>query len=450
MNYSERLSNVTVVGAAGKMGRGIMLLMLKEVARLQLLSENSTMRFTVNALDLSMDGLNDLMVYLRHQMTRWAERNIVAIRQVYRQRVDLVENGDIVNAYVTETLVKVRLITQTADAAQSTVIFEAASEDKALKVRLLKALEEATKVEPWYFTNTSSIPVHELDDAVKLNGRILGFHFYNPPPVQRLVELIATPLVTREMTVFANLLVQNLGKIAVPSHDVAGFIGNGHFMREVLEGTKMVETLAERMGFVDAVVVVDRITRDFLMRPMGIFQLADYVGIDVVRFILKVMDERNSTESLYSQLIDDLFNQGVKGGQHADGTQRNGFFQYKKNLITGVYSLQARRYILLEEVNQRCEAWIGAYPVGLIAWKDLRQEKDADGLVEGIFESMRMRRTPAVDLALNFAMRSREIGLQLVEQGVAYTPHDVNVVLRNGFYHAWGVVNDFVGRGVML
>ena len=78
----------------------------------------------------------------------------------------------------------------------------------------------------------------------------------------------------------------------MPSNDVAGFIGNGHFMRDALHGVAEVERLAAECGFVEAVYMVNRVSQDFLVRPMGIFQLIDYVGLDVCQCILGVMNDR--------------------------------------------------------------------------------------------------------------------------------------------------------------
>ena len=66
--------------------------------------------------------------------------------------------------------------------------------------------------------------------------------------------------------------------MVVPSNDVAGFIGNGHFMRDILYATREVEKLQKEFGFVEAIYAMNRISQDYLIRPMGIFQLIDYVG----------------------------------------------------------------------------------------------------------------------------------------------------------------------------
>jgi len=84
----------------------------------------------------------------------------------------------------------VRPVTSMATAYNSNLIFEAVSENRALKVKLLSDIDQNNENKPWFFTNTSSVPIGLIEDEAGLDGRVIGFHFYNPPAVQRLVELI--------------------------------------------------------------------------------------------------------------------------------------------------------------------------------------------------------------------------------------------------------------------
>jgi len=108
---------------------------------------------------------------------------------------------------------------------------------------------------PWFLTNTSSIPIGYLDKEAKLDGRVLGVHFYNPPAVQKLVEVIKTDNTDPELPEFATMFIKSLRKIEVPSYDFAGFIGNGHFMRDALYGMSEATKLTAQMSFVEAVYV---------------------------------------------------------------------------------------------------------------------------------------------------------------------------------------------------
>ena len=96
MNYEDKLQNVSVLGAAGKMGSGILLLTAVEMADLQLKPENKSKTFALNAIDVSPAALSGLFLYLKAQVRKIAEKKMVALREVYKDRADLIENGEII------------------------------------------------------------------------------------------------------------------------------------------------------------------------------------------------------------------------------------------------------------------------------------------------------------------------------------------------------------------
>ena len=97
MNYSDKFENVTVLGAAGKMGSGILLLTALEMADLSLNPENKGKQFVINAMDVSSEALFGLMKYIRGQILKAAEKKTVQLRSFYTDRVDLIENEEIIN-----------------------------------------------------------------------------------------------------------------------------------------------------------------------------------------------------------------------------------------------------------------------------------------------------------------------------------------------------------------
>jgi len=161
MNYAERLENVTVLGASGKMGSGILLLTALEMADLSLKPENKDKQFVLNAVDVSDKALDGLMKYLKVQVQKAAEKKIVALRKVYEECCDLVDNKEIVDRYVSDVCALVRPTTALESAYASGLVFEAVIENPALKIKLLSQINKNSAKTPWFFTNTSSIPVHE-------------------------------------------------------------------------------------------------------------------------------------------------------------------------------------------------------------------------------------------------------------------------------------------------
>ncbi|MDD3877344.1 MAG: 3-hydroxyacyl-CoA dehydrogenase family protein [Bacteroidales bacterium] len=444
MNYTEKLQNVTVLGAAGKMGSGILLLTAIEMADLSLKPENKGKLFVLNAMDTSSEGLKGLMKYLKTQILKAAEKKIVGLRDVYKDRKDLIDNSDIINQYVEDVLFIVRPTLNIEAAYDSTVIFEAIKEDPDLKVKVFSQINQNNKKSPWFCTNTSSIPIKLIDSKANLGGRVLGVHFYNPPAIQKLVEIIKPANADAELVEFALMLAKNLKKIVVPSNDYAGFIGNGHFMRDALYGIEQTEKLTNKFTFPEALYIINKITQDFLIRPMGIFQLIDYVGIDVCQYIMSVMNPYLKDEDLHSNLLDKMLELGVRGGQNSDGSQKDGFLKYEKGKPVAVYNINSKSYTLITDIQTKCDDALGKLPLSIQPWKAVVGNKDKESIFITYFNELKATETMGGELARDYAKRSKDIGLKLVADNVALNENDVNTVLLTGFFHAYGPINDYL------
>ncbi len=441
----DYLKDVTVLGAAGKMGSGISLLLLLEMAKLQARTTGKASGARLHLIDVSDQALDDLNGYLRAQLTRFAEKSINDLRAFYQDRADLIENREIINAFVDEALVNVRLDTDITKAKHSDMIFEAIIEDVAVKNQLLSKIKEVSTKKPYFFTNTSSIPITQLDDGAGLDGRIIGYHFYNPPAVQKLVELIVPKNTEKELVELSYELGKRLRKKLIPSNDVAGFIGNGHFMRDLLFGLELAGELGADVRDYEALYIVNRVTQDLMLRPMGIFQLIDYVGVDVCRLILKSMRDNLNDDTLHSDVLDRLMELGVKGGQRANGSQKDGIIKYVKNRPAGFYSLDKQDYVMTGDGDWvgKCDQKIGAFPDGHVPWKTLLGDPGRDSVLKVYFKNLFSSSTFGAALSRRYLENSRHIAHQLVSDGIANTVDDVNGVLLSGFYHIYGAENDF-------
>ncbi len=445
MNYEERLQNVTVLGAAGKMGSGILLLTAVEMADLSLKPENKGKTFVLNAVDVSDEALHGLMGYLRTQVRKIAEKKTVLLRKLYADREDLIENFDIIDEYIFDVMNIVRPVNALEAAYNSHMVFEAIKEDPELKVKIFKQIKENSKVDPWFFTNTSSIPITELDENAGLDGKIIGFHFYNPPAVQKLVEVIRAKGTKDEVHDFAMQYAKNLRKVVVPSNDFAGFIGNGHFMRDALYGIQEAERLAGELGgLVKGIYAINKVTQDYLVRPMGIFQLIDYVGVEVCSYIMSVMNPYLENEDLHSDLLDRMVEQGVTGGQYSSGAQKDGFLKYEKGRPVAIYDIDAKEYVPIESFAAEVDEKLGNPPASLKPWKAVNFSKKKADLLDEIFTEMNAMDTLGAQLAKAYNKRSNEIGRLLVDMKVANNDEDVNTVMLTGFYHAYGPINNYL------
>ena len=444
MEYTERLQNVSVLGAAGKMGSGILLLTALEMADLSLQPENKGKHFVLNAIDVCSECLNGLIEYVKTQALKNGEKKIVYLRKLYADRKDLIENQEIIDQYVWDVLKIIRPSTRLESAYDSNIVFEAVIENPELKNKLLSQIKQNASKDVWFFSNTSSIPITELDEAAGLDGRLIGFHFYNPPAIQKLVELIQGKKTLEDLKTFALQYAKKLRKVVVESNDFAGFIGNGHFMRDALHAIKEVEKLSSEMSFVESLYAINKVSQEYLVRPMGIFQLIDYVGVDVCQYIMSVMNPYLENEDLHSSLLDKMMEMGVKGGQNSDGSQKDGFLKYEKGKIAGIFNPETKEYVGIDKIAATVDSKLGAMPTNTVAWKSTLRMKNKDEVLAKMFDEIAGMNTMGAQLAKTYMQESRRIGQLLVDMNVAKNADDVNTVMMTGFYHAYGPINDYL------
>lgn len=447
MDLSERLENVAVLGAAGKMGSGISLLLTRELARTKLTPEGKGKVFRLALIDMNETALDGLMSYLRAQLLKIAEKSVGDLRGLYADRTDLVENGEMIQEFVASALSVLRPSTDMSAISGARLVFEAVFENEDLKLDVLGRARKTAHPDAWFLTNTSSIPIGGLDKKLELGGRLVGYHFYNPPAVQRLLELITTKETLPELTRGGEELAKRLGKKVFPANDIAGFIGNGHFMRDGLHAIAEADRLRKGGDWAPALYKVNRVSQEWLVRPMGIFQLIDYVGVDVTQMILRVMNKYLPGQGLQSDFIDALVEKKVLGGQHHDGSQKDGILQYKKGRPVAVYELDKGEYVPFDSpgLAEAADKELGPLPDGYRPWKALLADKGKKDVLDSHFAALKKSGTEGSRLAMDYLKASKAIGEKLLSDGVANGPDDVNGVLTNGFYHLYGPINDYTG-----
>jgi 3-hydroxyacyl-CoA dehydrogenase len=441
MDLIRKMENVSVLGAAGKMGSGILVLLSFEMAKLKI-GKKEDKEFVLNAIDVSQEALSNLLGYVKSQLLKHAEKNIVELRTWYQDREDLIDNEEIINQFVDDVMAMIHTSTRIETAYNSQLIFEAIKEDKALKVKLFSQIKQ-NNPGAWFLTNTSSIPIGGIEKEAGLIGDVIGYHFYNPPVIQKLLEIIKTDNTNDDLAAFSVNLAKSMRKVVVQSRDVAGFIGNGHFMRDALYAIKLVEELSKTEGWAKAFFLVDTISRDLLVRPMGIFQLLDYVGIDVTRFILESMQPSFPNETLSNAVLNDLFDKDVKGGQYADGSQKDGIFKYQKGRIMEVYDLEQGKYIITENIEMDCAAIMGELPTTKVYWKSVVRDSNKAEQLQKFFGELHQIDSVGANLAIAYGKNSKAIGQMLVDTKVAESKEDVNTVMETGFFHAYGPINEY-------
>ena len=426
MQIESVLGSAAVIGAGGKMGSGIALLAAELMAGLEL-DGHRTGGLTL--IDSRPQSIEPLRAYLEKHLLRRARRRLRDEREA--------------RSFSDRAMALVSTAAGLEAARDCTLLFEAVPESEDLKAGLLRRLRKTCPPEALFLSNTSSIPIRRLDEAAGLDGRVVGFHFYNPPAVQKLLELIPGEGTRPGLVRLAEELTRRFGKTVVRSRDVAGFIGNGHFIREGLYAAACAARLRDEFGEPEAIYAVNAITEVGLLRPMGIFQVIDYAGIDVFAAILGVMERCIEGESFPSELFARMVAEGRPGGQHGDGSQKDGFFQYDGRRRAGVYDCAAGEYRPLDDGRlPRVDDALGALAEPGMDWSEVRAAGDPKALIRAHFQRLAETDGRGAAMALEYASESRRIAARLVGDGVAASAEDVDTVVTNGFHHLYGPLDE--------
>ncbi|HEU4752971.1 MAG TPA: 3-hydroxyacyl-CoA dehydrogenase NAD-binding domain-containing protein, partial [Armatimonadota bacterium] len=162
-------------------------------------------------------------------------------------------------------------------------VIEAIVEELDAKADLMRTLGRLCREEAVLATNTSSISITSLGTASGRPQRTVGMHFFNPPPVMRLVEVVAGLRTAPEVVEAAARMAERLGKVPVLSKDRPGFLSNRILMPMLNEAFRALE---EGVG---TAADIDQVMKLGMNHPMGPLELADFIGLDVCLAIMEVL-----------------------------------------------------------------------------------------------------------------------------------------------------------------
>jgi 3-hydroxybutyryl-CoA dehydrogenase len=205
--------------------------------------------------------------------------------------------------------------------ADREMVIEAVAEDEGTKVAVFKKLDAViTDRQAILATNTSSIPIIKLAVATSRPEQVIGMHFFNPVPVLRLVEVIASLLTSAETTARVHeYAIDSLNKRVISSPDRAGFVVNALLIPYLLSAVRMLESGFASAEDIDTGMVVG------CAHPLGPLALTDLIGLDTTLAV---------AESLYAEfkephlapppLLSRMTQAGLLGRKSGQG-----FFAYK-------------------------------------------------------------------------------------------------------------------------
>jgi len=199
------------------------------------------------------------------------------------------------------------------------LIIEAVPEDEELKLSVMDEIDQIVSEQTIIASNTSSIPIAQLAQAVRRPERVLGLHFFSPVPVMRLVELVIALDTGAETVAAATEFVERLGKTPIETRDRSGFIVNMLLVPYLMAAVRMFEEGFATREHIDAGMKLG------CGHPMGPLTLSDFIGLDVLYAIgVSLYDEFKRDEYAPPPLLKRMVASGRLGRKSG-----RGFYDYR-------------------------------------------------------------------------------------------------------------------------
>ncbi len=208
------------------------------------------------------------------------EKGLNTIKKNFERQV---KKGAINQDDVNQALSNITTTTDINVASDVELVIEAVTENKELKFKIFRELDEKINPNAILASNTSTISITEIAANTKRPNKVIGMHFMNPVPMMKLVEVIEGLSTDKE--VYNNIIdiCMKLGKTPVQANDFPGFISNRILLPFINEA---IYALMENIGTVDG---IDEVAKLGFAHPMGPLFLADLIGLDTCLAILEVL-----------------------------------------------------------------------------------------------------------------------------------------------------------------
>ena len=271
----------------------------------------------------------------------------------------------------------------------SDLVIEAVPEIMDLKKKVYAELDKVANDRVIFASNTTTLPITEIADTISRPEKFIGIHFFNPPQLMKLVEVIPGQKTSDDVTNLTINFVKSVNKTPVTCRkDVPGFIVNRLFIPLVHEACYVMERQKIQQMEIDSAV------KFRLGFPMGIFELADFTGLDVIHKATVEMHMRDKKVILPHTSIEQLFNEKKLGQKSGEG-----FYKYSDD--------KYERIQLSEESAQKCDpTQIIANILNNAAWLVTNNASDIDEIEKAASLGLGLKK-PLFDTA-------KEIGIKKI------------------------------------
>ncbi len=352
------IKNITVLGS-GIMGHGIA-------------QVSATAGYNVVLRDIEQQFLDKAMGKIKWSLDKLVSKEKISEEQrdeIFSRIIPIVDLNDAVR--------------------HSDLVIEAVPEIMDLKKKVYAELDKVANDRVIFASNTSTLPITEIADTVSRPEKFIGIHFFNPPQLMKLVEVIPGQKTSDDVTNLTINFVKSVNKTPVTCRkDVPGFIVNRLFIPLVHEACYVMERQKIQQMEIDSAV------KFRLGFPMGIFELADFTGLDVIHKATVEMHMRDKKVILPHTSIEQLFNEKKLGQKSGEG-----FYKYSDD--------KYERIQLSEESAQKCDpTQIIANILNNAAWLVTNNASDIDEIEKAASLGLGLKK-PLFDTA-------KEIGIKKI------------------------------------
>ena len=288
------VKNITVLGS-GVMGHGIA-------------QVSATAGYNVVLRDIKQEFLDKAM-----EKIRWSLDKLVSKEKISK------DEGDAIFSRITP------MVDLTDAVKNAELVIEVVPEIMDLKKSVYAELDKVAAPKVIFASNTSTLPITEIANTTSRPEKFIGIHFFNPPQLMKLVEVIPGEKTAQEITDLTQDYVKSVNKQSVLCRkDVPGFIINRLFIPMVHEACFLQDRTGATLEEIDSAVKFK------LGFPMGIFELADFTGMDVIHKATVEMHLRDKKVINPHPLVEKMFDEKKLGQKSGEGYYKYSDDKYER------------------------------------------------------------------------------------------------------------------------